>query len=50
MAHWQKLGQFRKAHPAIAAGSHKKVSDKPYAFVRQKGKDKVLVVFAGRQG
>lgn len=50
VAHWQKLGQFRQAHPAVSAGSHKKVSDKPYAFVRQKDKDKVLVVFAGRKG
>ncbi|MCD8547498.1 MAG: alpha-amylase [Aeromonadaceae bacterium] len=50
VAHWQKLGQFRQAHPAIATGSHQKISDKPYAFVRQKDNDKVLVVFAGRQG
>ncbi len=48
--HWQKLGQFRQQHPAIAGGSHKKLSDAPYAFVREKGKDKVMVVFAGRKG
>lgn len=47
--HWQRLGQFRAAHPAIAAGSHKKISDVPYGFVREKGEDKVVVVFAGRQ-
>lgn len=47
--HWQQLGQFRAAHPAIAAGSHQKLSDAPYAFVRKKGDDKVVVVFAGRQ-
>ena len=47
--HWQKLGAFRAAHPAIAAGSHVKLSDKPYTFVRQKGNDKVMVVFAGRK-
>ena len=47
--HWQRLGQFRAAHPAIAAGSHKKISDAPYGFVREKGEDKVVVVFAGRQ-
>ncbi|MBP0603021.1 alpha-amylase [Aeromonas sanarellii] len=47
--HWQRLGQFRAAHPAIAAGSHKKLSDAPYGFVREKGEDKVVVVFAGRQ-
>ena len=48
--HWQKLGEFRKEHPAIAAGSHKKISDAPYVFVREKVKDKVMVVFAGRKG
>lgn len=49
LKHWQKVGQFRQQHPAIAAGSHKKISDKPYAFIRQKGDDKVMVVFAGRK-
>lgn len=49
LAHWQKLGAFRAAHPAIATGSHQKISDQPYAFVREKGADKVMVVFAGRQ-
>ncbi|SIQ56184.1 alpha-amylase [Aeromonas sp. RU39B] len=48
LAHWQKLGQFRAHHPAIAAGTHQKLSDAPYAFVREKGSDKVVVVFAGR--
>ncbi|MFR9720111.1 alpha-amylase [Aeromonas diversa] len=48
LRHWQKLGQFRATHPAIAAGSHQKLSDAPYAFVREKGEDKVVVVFAGR--
>ncbi|WP_421178595.1 alpha-amylase [Aeromonas enteropelogenes] len=47
--HWQRLGQFRAAHPAIASGSHKKLEDAPYSFVREKGDDKVVVVFAGRQ-
>ncbi|MGL4207051.1 MAG: alpha-amylase [Aeromonadaceae bacterium] len=50
LKHWQKLGQFRQQHPAVAAGSHKKLSDAPYVFVREKGKDKVMVVFAGRKG
>ncbi|MFQ2244930.1 alpha-amylase [Aeromonas enteropelogenes] len=47
--HWQRLGQFRAAHPAIASGNHKKLEDAPYSFVREKGDDKVVVVFAGRQ-
>ena len=32
--HWQKLGQFRKRHPAIGAGQHNKISDVPYVFSR----------------
>lgn len=48
LRHWQKLGQFRAAHPAIAAGNHRKLSGAPYTFVREKGEDKVVVVFAGR--
>ncbi len=32
--HWKKLGQFRKKHPAIGAGSHSKISTTPYAFSR----------------
>ncbi|MBZ6066438.1 alpha-amylase [Aeromonas schubertii] len=48
LRHWQKLGQFRAAHPAIAAGSHRKLSGAPYTFVREQGEDKVVVVFAGR--
>ncbi|MCS3458162.1 alpha-amylase [Aeromonas sp. BIGb0445] len=47
--HWQRLGQFRASHPAIAAGSHRQLSDAPYSFVREKGDDKVVVVFAGRE-
>jgi len=47
LKHWQKLGQFRKNHPAIGAGEHTMISEAPYAFVRNyvKGsiKDRVLV-------
>jgi len=32
--HWKKLGQFRKNHPSIGAGSHTKISDSPYTFKR----------------
>ncbi len=49
VSHWQKLGQFRDKHDAIAAGAHTKLSDAPYAFSRVKGDDKVVVVFAGRK-
>ena len=35
LAHWQKLGQFRRAHPAVGAGFHKMLSEKPYLFQRK---------------
>ncbi len=34
LAHWQKLGQFRKAHPAVGAGAHRMLSAQPYVFQR----------------
>jgi alpha-amylase len=47
LSHWQKLGQFRNAHPAVGAGKHQKISDAPYTFSRiwnQGGlSDKVIV-------
>lgn len=47
LLHWQKLGQFRKNHPAVGAGIHKEISSKPYTFSRSftKGnyKDNVVV-------
>tara|TARA_R110001583_G_scaffold16871_6_gene68936 strand:+ start:1234 stop:2928 length:1695 start_codon:yes stop_codon:yes gene_type:complete len=47
LAHWQKLGKFRKNHPAIGAGKHNRLSKKPYVFSRtyidDDFKDKVVV-------
>lgn len=47
LAHWQKLGQFRKSHPAIGAGKHKMISASPYIFSREYSNgnysDKVVV-------
>lgn len=47
LAHWQKLGLFRKNHPAVGAGVHTQISASPYVFGRTfiKGKysDKVVV-------
>ena len=44
LAHWQKLGIFRQAHPSVGAGSHKQLSAIPYVFKRElAGKDKVVV-------
>ncbi|WP_343486027.1 alpha-amylase family glycosyl hydrolase [Allomuricauda sp. d1] len=45
--HWQKLGQFRRNHPAVGAGKHKRLASKPYVFSRTytngEHKDKVVV-------
>ena len=34
LTHWQKLGRFRKAHPAVGAGVHTMLSASPYVFKR----------------
>ena len=39
LAHWQKLGQFRKNHPAVGAGVHQKISASPYVFSRTYSKE-----------
>jgi len=47
LTHWQKLGNFRKNHPAVGAGVHRQISASPYVFSRNytQGKytDKVVV-------
>jgi alpha-amylase len=43
LTHWQKLGTFRKAHPAIGAGRHTMLSNSPYVFARSYKTDKVVV-------
>ncbi|MEJ2163434.1 MAG: alpha-amylase family glycosyl hydrolase [Robiginitalea sp.] len=47
LAHWQKLGQFRRDHPAVGAGRHKRLSRKPYVFSRtyqtETYRDKIVV-------
>ena len=47
LEYWQKLGQFRKNHPAIGAGKHQLISEKPYVFSRtfskEKFKDEVII-------
>ncbi len=32
--HYQRLGKFRANHPAVGAGVHKMISEKPYTFSR----------------
>ena len=34
LAHWRKLGAFRKAHPSVGAGLHRELSAEPYVFSR----------------
>ncbi len=54
LRHWQKLGQFRKAHPSIGAGKHEQLQAKPYLFKRtlnaDNHQDKVLVGLDLKQG
>ena len=35
LAHWQKIGQFRRNHPAVGAGKHFTLNLKPYVFARK---------------
>ncbi len=39
LLHWQKLGNFRKNHPAIGGGIHQEISASPYVFSRTFSKD-----------
>ncbi|TAI49127.1 alpha-amylase family glycosyl hydrolase [Flagellimonas allohymeniacidonis] len=45
--HWQKLGLFRRNHPAVGAGIHKRLAKSPYVFSRSyvdgDYKDKVVI-------
>ncbi|MGC1630509.1 MAG: alpha-amylase family glycosyl hydrolase [Gelidibacter sp.] len=34
LEHWQKLGQFRRNHPAVGAGIHQMITESPYVFNR----------------
>ena len=47
LTHYQKLGKFRANHPAVGAGVHQMISNKPYYFSRilTKGNftDKVII-------
>ncbi|WP_406682697.1 alpha-amylase family glycosyl hydrolase [Seonamhaeicola sp. MEBiC1930] len=39
LEHWQKLGQFRKNHPAVGAGVHNVISKEPFVFSRSYNKE-----------
>jgi alpha-amylase len=48
LQHWQKLGEFRQRHPAVAQGKHiTRNQEGYYAFERQYHDDKVLIVYTG---
>ena len=34
LEHWRKLGRFRRAHPAVGAGEHRRHQAEPYIFSR----------------
>ncbi|MGD0484264.1 MAG: hypothetical protein ABSB58_06375, partial [Gemmatimonadales bacterium] len=54
LRHWRKLGQFRRAHPAVGAGEHHMLRAEPYIFSRTldaNGRtDRVLVAMDLRRG
>lgn len=47
LSHWQKLGQFRRDHPAVGAGKHRRLAKSPYVFgrtyIKEDFKDKVAI-------
>jgi len=54
LRHWRRLGQFRRAHPAVGAGEHRQLQAQPYIFSRTldaPGRtDRVLVATGQRSG
>ncbi|WP_340066934.1 alpha-amylase family glycosyl hydrolase [Ascidiimonas aurantiaca] len=52
--HYQKLGQFRKNHPAIGGGRHQTLALDPYIFQRsldhETGTDRVIIVLDAPEG
>jgi alpha-amylase len=54
LRHWRKLGEFRRAHPAVGAGSNRELQAKPRIFSRTlelNGRvDRVLVALDQPQG
>jgi alpha-amylase len=43
LGHYQKIGQFRKHHPAVGAGIHHEIEAPYYTFSRTWGNDKVVI-------
>ena len=54
LEHWRKLGRFRRAHPAVGAGVHRRLQAEPYIFSRtletDSGRDRVIVAMDQGRG
>jgi alpha-amylase len=54
LEHWQKLGRFRRTHPAVGAGEHRRLQVEPYIFSRTLDTDgladRVLVAMGLSEG
>ncbi len=54
LEHWRKLGQFRRAHPAVGAGTHRTLQAEPFIFSRtlesDERVDRVLVAMGQPAG
>lgn len=50
LRHWQKLGAFRKANPAVKKGKHQMISDAPYTFGRSLGNNNIVVALDLNEG
>ncbi len=53
LSHWQKIGAFRAAHPAVATGGYDMVQESPYAFhrgMRQGADTDQVVIVLGAEG
>lgn len=46
LIHWQKLGQFRKNHPAVGAGRHHQINEKQFARTYKSGLVNDVVICA----
>ncbi len=44
LEHWQKLGRFRRDHPAVGAGRHKMLQQQPYIFIRNYSAQNDIVI------
>lgn len=48
LAHWQKLGQFRRRHLAVGAGAQVRIAEQTFARVHAASGDKVIIKLSDR--